>query len=185
MTKRMIAVVGAAVLALAGVPSQAGTAEDPTGAMLPLVTSAATVGYIQSAGQIDLFEIATAKLALQRSKRADVRIFAAEMVRAYQDAAARLQGELIGLEPAISLPAQLDAGHQAGLAALDRAGEADFDRLYIEGQVAGHRKALKLHQSYVDGGDDSQIKTVARGAAALAASHLEAAKNLSGRGRDG
>ncbi|RJF88418.1 DUF4142 domain-containing protein [Oleomonas cavernae] len=182
MTKRMIAVVGAAVLALAGAPSQARTVEDPTGAMLPLVTSAATVSYIQSAGQIDLFEIAAAKLALQRSKRADVQAFAVEVARAHQDAAARLQGELIGLEPTISLPAQLDAEHQAGLAALERAGEADFDRLYIEGQVAAQHRALKLHQAYVDGGDDSQIKTVARGAAAMAASHLEAAKTLSGRG---
>ena len=158
-----------------------GAAQDAVGAAVGQ-TSAATLGshdtgaFVSNASQSDMYEVAAAKMAAMRSKNADVKSFAKMMVAEHT----AMMNEMKPLVAAAGqAPAdKLDERRQGFLDNLKTASDADFDKTYIDQQVAAHGEALTLMQGYADAGGDAGLKAGAAKAVPKIQTHLDKAKTL-------
>jgi len=99
------------------------------------------------------FATATSQLALEQSSSDVVKTFA-QLEIAEQAAVAAAFGSAPGA-------AGLSKEHAAALAQLQALEGAQFDAMYVDGQIEGHEELLEIHQRYARNGDDP----MARGAA--------------------
>jgi putative membrane protein len=156
-------------------------AQDATGAVVGQ-TSAATMGsrdtaaFVSNASQGDMFEIEEAKIAEARSKNPDVKAFARMMVKDHTALSNAMKPLAIaaGQTPAT----KLDARRQGFVDNLKAASDADFDKTYIDQQVAAHEEALTLMQGYAKDGPDAGLKGAAAKAVPIVQMHLDKAKAL-------
>ena len=145
-------------------------------------TSAATVGshdtaaFVSNASQSDMYEIEAAKIAETRSKTPAVTGFAKQMVTDHTAMMNAMKPLVLaaGQKPA----AKLDERRQGFIDNLKSASAADFDKTYIDQQVAAHSEALTLMQGYADGGPDAGLKGGAAKAIPMVQSHLDKAKAI-------
>ncbi len=107
------------------------------------------------------FATATSQLAVQRSSNRMVRTFA-ELEIAEQAAVAKAFGSRPGA-------AGLTRRHASMLRSLQALRGNQFDRMYIDGQIAGHKELLTIHRRYARSGNDP----MARGAALVGVTGIE------------
>ena len=145
-------------------------------------TSAATLGshdtaaFVSNASQSDMYEIQAAKIAQARSKNPAVKAFAKMMVA---DHTALMDAMKPLVAAAGQAPAdKLDDRRQGFLDHLNAATDADFDKTYIDQQVAGHEEALTLMNGYASDGSDAGLKAGAAKAVPKVQAHLDHAKAL-------
>jgi putative membrane protein len=156
-------------------------AQDAVGAAVGQ-TSASTLGshdtgaFVSNASQSDMYEIEAAKLAQTRSKNADVKAFAKMLVTEHT----AMMNEMKPLVTAAGqTPAdKLDERRQGFIDNLKQATDANFDKTYIDQQVAAHGEALTLMQGYADGGSDAGLKAGAAKAVPKVQAHLDKAKAI-------
>lgn len=134
--------------------------------------------YVQTAGQSGLFEVEASKVAERRARSAEVRRFAQMMVRDHTDANSKIRAAATASNLSPPFPTSLDPQHQETLAALKSTPRADFDRLYMGGQIEGHQEALKLQQSYGESGGDPNLKAVASELTPIVRHHLDEAQTI-------
>lgn len=118
---------------------------------------ASSATYVASAAAIDLFEIRSSELALQRSNNRALREFAAMMITAHKGTSAQLSfaGRRLNLLPSASLSPKY-------VAMLDQLAAApDFDAAYRRQQRAVHQEALRLHSNYAARGASPTLRPVA------------------------
>lgn len=144
---------------------------------LPVATQALAQGKKQDSAKMKAlmggdFATETSKLAKERGASAAVKTFA-QLEISEQAAVA----EAFGAKPGA---AGLDEKHKAMLQKLEAARGAEFDRMYIEGQIAGHEELLAIHKDYAKSGKDE----MARGASIVAVpaieTHLAMLKTIQG-----
>jgi len=156
-------------------------AQDAMGAAVG-ATSAATVGshdtgaFVDNAGQGGMYEIEAAKIAQEKSKNPEVKAFAKMMVADHTALGNEMKPLMVaaGKTP----PAELDQRRKGFLDNLRAAGPADFDKDYMNQQVAAHEETLTLMQGYADNGDDAGLKAAAAKAVAKVQAHLDKAKAI-------
>jgi putative membrane protein len=156
-------------------------AQDATGAAVG-ATSAATLGshdtgaFVSNAGQSDIYEIEAAKIAETRSKTTDIKAFARMMVTDHT----ALSKEMAPLAKAAGqTPAdKLDERRQGFIDNLKSASDADFDKTYVDQQVAAHEEALTLMQGYAKDGSDPGLQAAASKAVPKIQTHLDKIKAL-------
>ena len=107
------------------------------------------------------FATATSQLALEKSQNGSVTAFA-QLEVAEQAAVATAFGSAPGA-------AGLREDHAAMLAQLEALEGAEFDVMYIDGQIAGHEELLGIHQDYAESGDDP----MARGASIVGVTGIQ------------
>ena len=114
--------------------------------------------YIASASSIELFEILSSELALQRARTKRVREFAQMILDTHKGASMQLSlaGRRLNLLPS----ATLSPSHEAMLNQLRVA--PDFDGLYRRQQVAVHQDALRIHGNYAALGASPTLRPVAQ-----------------------
>lgn len=134
--------------------------------------------YVQTAGMSDLFEVEAGKVATRRARGSEVRSFARMMVKDHTESTRKIRDAVAASKLGIRLPTELDPQHQQKLAELRSAPRADFDHLYMEGQVEGHQDALKLQQSYGESGGDPNLKAVASELVPIVQHHLDEAQTI-------
>jgi putative membrane protein len=134
--------------------------------------------YAQTAGMSDLFEVEAGKVAIRRARSGEVRSFARMMVKDHTESTREVSSAVAASNLGIRPPTALDPQHQEKLAELRSAPRADFDHLYMEGQVDAHQEALKLHQSYSESGGDPNLKAVASKLAPIVQHHLDEAQTI-------
>ena len=188
----MLAAAAVAALSLAGCNKKAedsaanpgqtapvNAAQDAVGAAVGQ-TSAATLGshdtgaFVSNASQSDMYEIEAGKMAATMAKNADVKAFGKMMVTAHTAMTNEMKPLVTaaGQTPA----AALDQRRQGFLDNL-RASK-NFDKDYIDQQVAAHEEALTLMKGYGDAGDDAGLKAAAAKAVPTVQKHLDQAKAL-------
>ena len=169
-------------------PPAAETATDATNAAQDAVgaavgqTSAATLGshdtgaFVSNASQSDMYEIQAGNIAASRAKNADVKAFGKSMVTQHT----AMSNEMKPLVTAAGqTPAdKLDERRQGFIDNLKTASAADFDKTYIDQQVAAHGEALTLMQGYADNGSDAGLKAGAAKAVPKVQMHLDKAKSI-------
>jgi len=155
----------------APLPSAATPAAAASVSAAPVISAAA---YLSNAASIDLFEIRSANVALQRSSNARVREFADMMIAAHRGTASQLSlaGRRLNLLPA----AHLNSRHEAMMAEL--VASSDFDAAYRRLQMQVHQEALALHRSFVSRGASPTLRPVAASAVPIVERHIRMLRTL-------
>lgn len=158
--------IGTAAFAADPPPSQA-----TNQAAQPAATPSAEsfLDAVAAAGQ---FEVASSKLALERSRSKPVRGFANRMVEEHTVIAARLKQAVS--RAGLAAPSEkLDAGQQVLLDDLKSRDAASFDQAYIDDLRKVLGETVGLFRSYATGGDDADIKRFAQELMLTLRSHLD------------
>lgn len=146
--------------------------------------SAATMGsnmvsaYVPNAAMGDMYEIQAADIALERSQNARVRELAQMIKTDHTAASEALKAQAPQAAPDVQLPTSLDQRRQGLIDNLRSASAADFDRVWVDQQVAAHNEALTLHRGFSD--QDSPLAQHARSVVPKIEAHLRAAEELRG-----
>jgi len=134
--------------------------------------------FANAAAASDAFEIETSKLVQSKGSSAEVKKFAADMIKAHTDSTAKIKAAAVKASPAITPVPTLTAEQQGKLDALGQLSGADLDRQYATDQVAAHEKTLAAMQAYAESGDVPSLKTAAGEIAPVVQGHLDMAKAL-------
>ena len=118
------------------------------------------------------FSLQTSQLALQRSRNSQVRDFA--QLEANEQAAV---AAALGTQPGSVPISQEQAQMLQQLAALSG---RQFDRMYVAGQIEGHRQLLDLNSANAQGGGDSVSRAVAIVSVPAIQTHLHILSRLHG-----
>jgi putative membrane protein len=142
-------------------------------------TSAKTTQFIAKASATDAFERDAGNLAQKKSANAEVKAFAAMMVKDHTTTTDKLLAvvDKDHLPKPSSMP-NPDPNQAKQLTDLVHAPKDKFDRAYMHSQVVAHRLALALLQDYAANGDNPDLKKLAADTEGLVQHHLDRAKAL-------
>ena len=194
----LMAIAGAALLALAAcgdnsaLPEEGATAEgsaaanraDPAlpgepAAPAERVTAANGQQYVDLVGASDLFEIESARLALEKSRDAGILTFARSLLRDHGLSTQRLTAAARSAEPRLNARPSLNRAQRADMDALRAADVAAFDRLFLDQQMRAHETALGLVTDYASAGDVDSLRVHASQVAGPILQHLQQVRSLS------
>jgi putative membrane protein len=131
------------------------------GSMSPERTSQMALGGMA-------FALATSELANGRAENAVVRTFA-QLEAEEQNAFAEAR-RMAGLP--VPAPSMMDGQKQQMVQQLHGLRGAEFDRMYVQGQIMGHRELLQLHQAMAQSGSRPEERMLATVAVPAIKSHL-------------
>ena len=164
--------------AFAQAPASTGMLTAADAGVSPLMGVSAT-DYVKLAADSDMYEVQSSRLALTRSKRADVKNFANEMITDHSLTTKSLMAALKNNDRTIAKPStRLSADNAAKIALLKKAPKDSFDDLYLQQQAQAHQSAWALHKGYATDGTDAALKQVASTAVPVIERHLTHAKQI-------
>jgi putative membrane protein len=159
-------------------------AQDTAGAATGLATAAvgsvSTDAFVRDAAIGDMYEIESAKMALERSKSAEVKSLAQMILADHTASSAKLKQLASSGQVKDPLPAELDERRKGLLDNLRGSGGTDFDGRYIKQQAAAHHEAYLLMTGYGTTGQDATLKAFADEVAPKIKMHMDAAQKLGG-----
>jgi predicted outer membrane protein len=136
--------------------------------------------FVMEAATGGMAEVELGRLAAERGSSDDVKQFGQRMV----DDHSRANSELMQLTTAkgITVPAALDAKHQAQMTKMSQLSGAAFDRAYSKEMVKDHQKDVSLFQKQATRGADADVKAFAARTLPTLQDHLRMARALNGHG---
>lgn len=144
----------------------------------PLSGTSAT-DYVKMAADSDMYEIASSKLALSKSKDAGVKSYARQMITDHTGTTRALMAALTNGDRKIAKPGKMmSATNAANVALLKKAPRASFDQLYMQQQMTSHQTAWALHKGYSTEGTDAALRQVASTAVPIVESHFQHLKTM-------
>ena len=129
-----------------------------------------TADYLAKAASIDLYEIRSGELALQRSGSVGNRAYAQRMIDEHRGLASQLSlaGRRLNLLP----PTVLRPEQQGWLDQLIATTSPEhFDATYRRQQMVAHEASYRAHYAYAFGGESPTLRMVARSAAGIEQEH--------------
>ncbi|HXS14168.1 MAG TPA: DUF4142 domain-containing protein [Acidobacteriaceae bacterium] len=149
------------------------------GAKAQAPTDPQIVGIVVAANQID---ISASKIALEKSHNEEVRKFAQQMIddhTAVQKSVFAL-GAKLHVTPADSPTEEaLKKGAAENEAHLKTLSGAEFDRAYIDHEVAYHKQVIDaMKTTLIPNAQNAELKSALEGAAPMFQGHLEHAEHL-------
>lgn len=133
--------------------------------------------FASMAASSDMLELRSSEAALQKAQSAEVKEFAQMMINDHTKASQELK--TAASTDGATVPAEMLPKHAEKVQAVSAKSGAEFDAAYMEAQVAAHEEALKLMQTYAEGGEGA-TKAHAAKTAPVIEMHLEHAKKLEG-----
>ena len=121
-----------------------------------------------------MFEVQSSQLALKKTQDQDVKQFADRMIKDHTQANDKLKS----LAKNETIPSDLDQSHQQMLQKLQGENGSNFVDTFKQMQVAAHRQAINLFQSYAEHGDDQQLKQFAQQTLPTLQQHLQMAEHI-------
>ncbi|MDB5470653.1 MAG: hypothetical protein JWR84_2213 [Caulobacter sp.] len=134
--------------------------------------------FVAKAASSDMFEIESSKLALTRTRNADIKAFAQMMIDMHTRTTAGLKKAIAESGQPLTPPTTLPADLQTKLDDLAKASDADFDKAYMDAQVDGHQAALDLMTRYAADGTVPALQAAAASTAPTVQEHLTKAKGI-------
>lgn len=151
----------------------------PVGQMSAATLGANTVGgYVPNAAEGDMYEIQAADIALERTQNAQVRELAQMIKTDHTQASEAMKRIAPQAAPNVPMPTELDERRQGMLDNLRSASAENFDRVYLDQQVAAHNEALTLHRGFSDNTDAPQLAEHARTVVPKIEAHLRQAEQI-------
>ena len=134
--------------------------------------------FVMKASTANLFEIESAKVALERSTNPDVKAFAQKMVSDHGTAGEAMKAAATTANVQGSVASILDKKHQKIIDDLKAEEAEDFDEEYVDEQEDAHRKTVKLFEKYAEDGEDASLKTFAANTLPTLKAHKSEVKTL-------
>ena len=134
--------------------------------------------YAATLAADDLFEIASANLAVHKTRNPDVKDLAQALIPAHQQSLAGLKAAAASARPPIAVAPALNPDQQAKLDALRSLAGPAFDHTFLQQQVDVHGTALKLIAGFAEDGDVPTLKQHARTIEAAVHEHSVRAQDL-------
>ncbi|TDD22655.1 DUF4142 domain-containing protein [Kribbella turkmenica] len=125
--------------------------------------------FLAAAHQSNLAEIATGKLAQSKGTSQEVKDLGAMLVTDHTKLDSALRA--VATAKNVALPDAPNAEQRALQARLANASGAEFDAIFVAGQVAGHAKAMRIGETELARGSDAAVKKTAADAAPVIAEH--------------
>jgi predicted outer membrane protein len=153
-------------------------------AMMVVATPAPAVGataqpsaqdkaWLVAAHQVNLAEIAAGKLAEQKGTSPTVKALGKRFVEDHTKLDRSLRS--VAQQANVTLPHAPSAAQLAAVQQLNATAKgADFDKLWIQQQLAGHASAIQATQQEVEKGSDAQVKQAAVKALPVIKAHHDA-----------
>lgn len=145
-------------------------------------TSAATMGsnmvsaYVPNAAMGDMYEIQAADIALERSQNAQIKELATMIKTDHTAASNAMKAMLPQAAPDLRAPTALDERRQGLIDNLRSASAENFDRTWVDQQIAAHNEALTLHRGFSN--EDSPLAAHARSVVPKIEAHLRQAEQI-------
>ncbi len=135
-----------------------------------------TEEFIDEASSKGLAEIETAKIALKKSDSQDVRKFAQMMIDDHTKANRRLKE--LAQQKGLEVADEADLMNKAKAMVLKlREGES-FDAAYANNQIVAHEQTILLFRTYIQEGEDQEVKAFAQETLPTLEMHLRDAQAL-------
>lgn len=133
--------------------------------------------FFKTAAMSDLMEIETSKLAVQNATNAEIKNFAAMMVKDHGTASTKLK--TLAAKKKVTLPASLDEAHLKKVEKLkgEEKGKK-FDEAYIDMQEDAHDKAVDLFEKTAKDSKDADVRAHATATLPILKMHSEMAGKL-------
>lgn len=196
-----IVFVGAAALALAACGGEntttsdvgntadmaAGKVEDTAGQAVGMTTAPLAnnaEAYVTNAAIGDMYEVASSRMALEKSQSPEIKQFAQKMIDDHTATTAQLKATLGEANVNVTPPQQMDDRRQGMINNLQNLSGEAFDTAYLDQQTAAHQEALTLHQSYAQDGDNAALKQFAAATAPKIQMHYDMVQKLDEAGAD-
>lgn len=162
----------------------------PTGAVVGDADNDAAAGFaaqtpsaaefVQRAAMSDMYEIAAGKLAVEKSTSAQVNDFGKMMVADHTRSSAQLKAAVQQSGQTLDIPTRLGGEQQAQVDILRNLSGPDFDREYLNQQLAAHRQTLALLKAYAGNGDIAELRQFAQGAIPVVQKHHDELEQSTG-----
>jgi putative membrane protein len=169
-------VVSTAALFLA-IPAYAQSVPEKTGINAAIGVSPSTQDFVTEAGNSDMLEIASSKLALSKDD-AKLKAFAEKMIEDHTKTSGEVKALVSSGKVKVDLPATMDKAHQSKLDKLSGLAGADFTKEYESMQVSAHKDAVSLFERYSKSGDNADLKAFAAKTLPHLQEHLKMAQAL-------
>lgn len=149
----------------------------PDGTMVETASvDPAVTNFIEKASISNMFEIESAKLALERTQVQAVKDFAQSMLDTHNASLEELKS--LSTAASVSPPMAMDNDHTGKLDALRNASVEDFDDVYIDQQTEVHENALNLLKDYASNGKEPGLQAFAMKTAPTVEAHLTQVRAL-------
>jgi predicted outer membrane protein len=181
--KKLLIIVLGFFLAGSGVGSNAasGSSSSTPSAEASSPTSASaddSKQFLITGFQDNQAEIALSRLALKKTANSDVTAFAKQMIGDHTLTGNEMKQ--LAQSKNISLPADLSTDQKAAADRLSSLSGQDFDKAYMDLNVADHEKAVAEFKSQAAQGNDSDVVALAAADAPILSLHLDLAKIVDG-----
>ena len=134
---------------------------------------------LREAARSDRFEIEEGRMAVRMAKSAEVRAFAARMIRDHTNSSAQLKAAAARAHIAMPPPPPLSPEQQAMLNKTQgMARMGGFDADYVNDQVMAHQQALTLLSGYAAHGSSDALRTAAAKIVPVVRAHLGMAQSM-------
>jgi len=167
----------AAALAVLAAPVQAQTSPAVDQGVIQGPLSSATKTFVADAAMTGMFAIAAGRLALKRADGPAYLDVAQLMIADHSTISTQLK-RLVSGAPDVQLPLELDRAHRAKVDQLGSLSGAAFERQYKAEQLQGQRRAIEMFQTYVESGDNPDLKGWAARRLTTLKAHLQHAEAL-------
>lgn len=147
-------------------------------------TSAATMGantvdgFVTNLAVGNMYELQSAEIAQAKSTNADVKALASMIRTDHTKAGEKLSAAVPTAAPNVAVPTTLDQRRQGLIDNLNAASPGDFDKVYLEQQVAAHNETLTLLNGFSDNANAPALATLARELIPTVTQHRDRAKQL-------
>lgn len=149
-------------LAGAALPAHAQDTPGPSPqALVAVARVPSTDVFVKTAAAANGFEIASSKLALEKSKNPAIRAFAQNMIKDHTRIGEAFVAALTKADTGIIPPPGLTPDLEKIMADLSAKAGAAFDAAYIAAQTQGHIDAVGLFGGYAKGGSNGVMRTFA------------------------
>jgi len=138
---------------------------------------AATNKFVTDAAMTDMFEIQAGQLALKRADGPAYQDLAQMTILDHTKTSQQLKQMATSLR-GVQLPLDLDSALKAKIDKLSSLSGAAFERQYKSDQVAGHKQAVEMFETYAKSGDNAELKTWAAQTLPTLKTHLQHAEAL-------
>jgi putative membrane protein len=136
--------------------------------------------FLKNAAEAGNFEVEGSKLALKKSKDAEILKFAKMMTEDHTQASAKLKD--LATKRKVELPKEPSLLQQAKIKYLETRDGVKFDKSYANHiGVSAHEQAVKLFEDAAEDADDADIKKFAADTLTVLKKHLEEAKRIDSR----
>lgn len=136
--------------------------------------------FVEKAAVGGMFEVKSSQVAQQMATDANVKTFAAQMVKDHTKANQELMG--LARQKGWQVPAALDQKHQEMLTQLSQKQSGQFDKAYIDIQVKAHDKTVTLFEKASTQCQDSDLRAWATKTLPTLKEHQQMAKQMADHG---